>query len=62
MPICASRRLPYSSEVDISSQLILKAMDRWAYKNRVTFDVGRHVLPVDNARVNPSTASRVRCV
>ncbi|SIT50790.1 hypothetical protein BN2476_940035 [Paraburkholderia piptadeniae] len=49
--ICTSRGSPRSIKVDNGSEFISKAMDRWAYENRVELDFSRPGKPTDNARI-----------
>jgi putative transposase len=49
--ITASRGKPRTIKSDNGSEFISKAMDRWAYENRVELDFSRPGKPTDNAKV-----------
>jgi len=49
--ITAERGKPQTIKVDNGSEFISKAMDRWAYENRVELDFSRPGKPTDNAKV-----------
>lgn len=49
--IAAERGKPQTIKVDNGSEFISKAMDRWAYENRVELDFSRPGKPTDNAKV-----------
>jgi putative transposase len=49
--IKTERSLPQAIKVDNGSEFISKAMDRWAYENRVELDFSRPGKPIDNAKV-----------
>jgi len=49
--IAALRGAPKSIRVDNGPEFISKALDRWAYENRVTLDFSRPGKPTDNAFV-----------
>ncbi len=41
-------RVPLRIQVDNGSEFISKALDKWAYENRVTLDFSRPGKPTDN--------------
>jgi len=41
-------RLPIRIQADNGSEFISKALDKWAYGNKVTLDFSRHGTPTDN--------------
>jgi putative transposase len=49
--ITAKRGWPSTIKVDNGPEFISKAMDRWAYENRVELDFSRPGKPTDNAQV-----------
>ena len=51
------RSLPKRIQVDNGSEFISKALDLWAYKNRVTLDFSRPGKPTDNAFIESFNGS-----
>ena len=49
--ITADRDRPVATKADNGSELIFKAMDRWAYESGVELDFSRPGTPTDNAKV-----------
>ena len=61
--ITAERGKPQTIKVDNGSEFISKAMDRWAYENRVDLDFSRPGKPTDNAKVESINGRfRVECL
>lgn len=50
-------RTPMRIQVDNGSEFISKALDRWAYENRVTLDFSRPGKPTDNATIESFNGS-----
>ena len=44
-----SRGVPHSIRVDNGSEFVSKAVDQWAYANKVSLDFSRPGKPIDNA-------------
>ena len=44
----SEQRVPLRIQVDNGSEFISKALDKWAYENRVTLDFSRPGKPTDN--------------
>lgn len=51
------RRIPQRLQTDNGSEFISKALDRWAYENKVTMDFSRPGTPTDNALVESFNGS-----
>ncbi|MFD1188778.1 IS3 family transposase [Pontibacter rugosus] len=52
-----TKKLPKRIQVDNGSEFISKALDRWAYKNKVTLDFSRPGKPTDNAFIESFNGS-----
>lgn len=50
-------RIPHRLQTDNGSEFISKALDRWAYENKVTMDFSRPGRPTDNALVESFNGS-----
>jgi putative transposase len=50
-------RIPQRIKVDNGSEFISKALDKWAYENRVTLDFSRPGKPTDNAYIESFNGS-----
>ncbi len=49
--------IPHRLQTDNGSEFISKALDRWAYENKVTMDFSRPGRPTDNALVESFNGS-----
>jgi putative transposase len=52
-----TERAPERIQVDNGSELISKAMDRWAYENKIVLDFSRPGKPTDNAFIESFNGS-----
>ena len=52
-----TKKLPKRIQVDNGSEFISKALDRWAYDNKVTLDFSRPGKPTDNAFIESFNGS-----
>jgi putative transposase len=52
-----TNRLPQRIKVDNGSEFISKALDKWAYENKVTLDFSRPGKPTDNAFIESFNGS-----
>jgi putative transposase len=58
----STKTLPKRIQVDNGSEFISKALDRWAYENKVTLDFSRPGKPTDNAFIESFNGSFLRRV
>ncbi|MCC9169222.1 integrase core domain-containing protein, partial [Pontibacter harenae] len=52
-----TKKLPKRIQVDNGSEFISKALDKWAYDNKVTLDFSRPGKPTDNAFIESFNGS-----
>ncbi len=58
-----NKRKPERIQVDNGREFISKALDQWAYKNKVTSDFSRQGKPTDNAFIESfNGSSRDECL
>jgi putative transposase len=55
-----NKALPERIQVDNGSEFISKALDKWAYDNKVTLDFSRPGKPTDNAYIERSAAAVIQ--